>query len=309
MRRWLALPLMLAALPAAANDSTAVLAAGGLVLTRAETIAMEREDLHISPAEIRVRYRFRNTGPAPVETLVAFPLPEIDLSQMAETPITAPGADPDDFVDFRVAVDGRPVVAALEMRAWRDGVEVTETLRRHGLPVSRFHPDLYPRLRAMAPPGRAELTAAGIAAWEGSENVYPLWTMRAAYHWRQAFPPGQPVEVEHRYRPVVGESWFGQYLLADSEEGRKWRADHCVDDRAVALLRAKLALATAMEPYRRMRTVEYVLTTARNWQGPIGRFRLTVDAGSPDAVMATCLPGLEATDYVPDRELSVAIVE
>lgn len=105
--------------------------------------------------------------------------------------------------------------------------------------------------------------------------------MRAAYHWRQAFPPGQPVEVEHRYRPVVGESWFGQYLLADSEEGRKWRADHCVDDRAVALLRAKLALATAMEPYRRMRTVEYVLTTARNWQGPIGRFRLTVDAGSP----------------------------
>ena len=298
--------------PAAANDSTAVLAAGGLVLTRQAAIAMEREDLSVSPREVVVRYRFRNTGPAAIRSVVAFPLPEIDLSQLAETPITAPGADPDDFVDFRVAVDGVAVPARLEMRAWRDGREVTERLRAHGLPVSRFHPELYPRLKAQPPAARDALSAAGIAAWEAHDNVYPLWTMRAAYHWEQEFPPGRAVEVEHRYRPVVGEGWFGEYLLADTEEGRRWRADHCVDAAAIERLRAKLALTTPMDPYRRMRSLEYVLTTARNWQGPIGTFRLRIDPGTAAAVMVTCGGGAaagETRDFVPDRELLVAIVE
>lgn len=309
MRAAAALAVAILAAPAAANDSTAVLAAGGLVLTRTEAIRMESEDLSVAPGEITVRYRFRNTGAADIRTIVAFPLPEIDLSQMAETPITAPGADPDDFVDFRVAVDGRPVPARLEMRAWRDGREVTDLLAGHGLPVSRFHPDLYPRLLALPAAARAALTAAGVAAWEAPGNVYPLWTMRAAYHWEQLFPAGAALAVEHRYRPVVGHGWFGQYLLADSDEGRTWRADHCVDDAALARLRAKMALTTAMDPYRPMRTIAYVLTTAANWQGPIGRFRLTVAADKADAVVVGCMLDVDATDFRPDRELSVAIVE
>ncbi|WP_374446692.1 DUF4424 family protein [Stella sp.] len=295
--------------PAAANDSTAVLAAGGLVLTRSETIRMEGEDLHVRPEGITVRYRFRNTGPADIRTRVAFPLPEIDLAQMAETPIAPGAADPDDFVAFRVAVDGVPVAARLEMRAWRRGREVTDLLAAHGLPVSRFHPDLYPRLRAMPEAGRQALTAAGLAAWEMGENVYPLWTMRAAYHWEQVFPAGRPLAVEHRYRPVVGQGWFGQYLLADTEEGRAWRQDHCVGPGDLARLRAKMALTTAMDPYRPMRSIAYVLTTAANWQGPIGRFRLRVESDRPDSVVLGCMLDIEAADFRPERELAVALVD
>lgn len=316
IRRLAACLLALAAVPAAANDSTAVLGAGGLVLTRAGPIAMESEDLSISPAEIVVRYRFRNLGPAAIRTRVAFPLPEIDLSHLAETPIAAPGAGPDDFVDFRVTVDGAPVAAQLEMRAWRHGREVTEELRRHGLPVSRFHPDLYPRLRVLPQPAREALSAAEIAAWEAHENVYPLWTMRAAYHWEQQFLPDRAVMVEHRYKPVVGDSSFGAYLLADTDEARRWRAEHCVDAAAAARLAERLKRASADHPYRAMRSIRYVLTTARNWHGPIGRFRMTLDAGSADGIMVTCAAGLaggprafEATGFVPDRELAVAIVE
>lgn len=309
MTRWAGLALALLATPAAANDSTAVLAAGGLVLTRSEAIRMEREDLQVTPGEITVRYRFRNTAQTDIRTVVAFPLPEIDLSQMAETPIEPGGADPNDFVDFRVTVDGQPVRTAVEMRAWRDGREVTDLLARHGLPVSRFHPDLYPRLRAMPADGRAALTAAGLVAWEMGENVYPLWTMRAAYHWQQVFPAGRELAVEHRYRPVVGQGWFGQYLLADTDEGRDWRALHCVDAGALARLGDKMALTTAMDPYRPMRTIAYVLTTAANWQGPIGHFRLRVASDRPDSVVVGCLLEVDATDFRPDRELSVAIID
>jgi hypothetical protein len=278
-----------------------VLAAGGLVLTRTEAIRMESEELSVAPGEITVRYRFRNTGAADIRTIVAFPLPEIDLSQMAETPITAPGTDPDDFVDFRVAVDGRPVPARLEMASAMEGGD--GPAGRHGLPVSRFHPDPIRACWRRPPPAqlgrpRHRQGSAG--------SVYPCGRCAIT---GSSVPAGAALAVEHRYRPVVGHGWFGQYLLADSDEGRTWRADHCVDDAALARLRAKMALTTAMDPYRPMRTIAYVLTTAANWQGPIGRFRLTVAADKADAVVVGCMLDVDATDFRPDRELSVAIVE
>jgi len=46
--------------PALANDSAAALATGGLVFVRNDDIEMRSEDLYISTAEIRVRYRFHN---------------------------------------------------------------------------------------------------------------------------------------------------------------------------------------------------------------------------------------------------------
>jgi len=53
------------ALPALANDSTAELAAGGLVLTRTDAIEMRSEDLFISEEAVQVRYVFVNTSGAP----------------------------------------------------------------------------------------------------------------------------------------------------------------------------------------------------------------------------------------------------
>ena len=319
MIRRLALALVLAASPAEANDTTAVLAAGGLVPTRAASVAIESETLYVSPKEVRVRYRFRNAASFPLTTIVAFPLPEIDLSQLAETPITPGGPGADDFVDFRLTVGRKAVRPALEMRAWRHGQEVTGILRGHGVPVSRFHPDFYPRLKAVPPVARAALQAAEIAAWEDHDNVYPLWTMRAAYHWPQVFPGRRSLDVEHRYRPVVGEGAIGHYLLNDSDEAKAWRARFCVDAATLAALRRKVAAAPADSPYRRMRTVGYILRTARNWQGPIGTFRMVLDRERPESILVTCFRGLSAEGptrlastrrhYLPDRDLEFAIID
>jgi hypothetical protein len=75
----LAAALLLAsavAIPArlSANDSEAVLEGGSIVLIRSDAIAMEEEDLYISPSEVRVAYKFRNTTDSTIETRVAFPV-------------------------------------------------------------------------------------------------------------------------------------------------------------------------------------------------------------------------------------------
>ena len=62
---------MAAAIEARANDSSAELSAGGLVLTKNDAIELRAEDLSISPKQVRVNYRFFNTTSAPVQIVVA----------------------------------------------------------------------------------------------------------------------------------------------------------------------------------------------------------------------------------------------
>src|SRR5262245_52411875 len=81
MRKF-ATPLLAACVLAAsgragANDSSATLAAGGLVLTRSNAIEMRAEDLYLSTHLVRVRYRFANVTAAPVTVEVAFPMPDL----------------------------------------------------------------------------------------------------------------------------------------------------------------------------------------------------------------------------------------
>lgn len=59
------------------NDSTAELAAGGLVFTKSDDIEMLSEDLFVSMKEIRVRYHFLNQSDKAVVTQIAFPMPDI----------------------------------------------------------------------------------------------------------------------------------------------------------------------------------------------------------------------------------------
>ena len=79
------------------------------------------------------------------------------------------------------------------------------------------------------------------------------------------------------------------------------------------------ALAAARpEGYTRAFEVPYIVTTARNWAGRIGRFTLTVDKGRADALVSFCRQGVrktgpttfawEARDYVPDSDLRVLLV-
>ena len=85
----------------------------------------ESEDLAITPAAVTVRYVFLNQSASPVTLTVAFPLPDIDLTD-AET-LAFPTNDPANFVGFSTKVDGKPVNFTVNQRAFVNNKEVTAT--------------------------------------------------------------------------------------------------------------------------------------------------------------------------------------
>lgn len=61
-----------------------------------------------------------------------------------------------------------------------------------------------------------------------------------------------------------------------------------------------------------------MLRTANSWAGPIGRFRLILDRGSPVNLLATCAGEMhqvdmntfviEKTAFSPDKDLSILLI-
>lgn len=110
---------------AAANDSAAELAAGGLVLVKTNAVTMQREDLTLSPSEVRVRYEMRNDTGQPVTLRVAFPLPEVPSNSPDGMTVSTgtyngiaikPPTDPN-FLDFHVSANQRALTPDIEIRA------------------------------------------------------------------------------------------------------------------------------------------------------------------------------------------------
>ncbi|HEX8583928.1 MAG TPA: DUF4424 domain-containing protein [Allosphingosinicella sp.] len=313
--------------PAHANDSIAEVSAGGLVLTRTDAIDMVSEDLFISAQQGKVRYVFRNRTAKDVRAVVAFPLPDDDLSLRRDGDVAYP-------TGFTTQVDGKPVTMAVERRAFLGAVDHTPLLTRLGLPLSYATDSeggspLHRALDALPQAAAERLLRLGLVAADGygtgngvERHLVPLWTVKETWHWPQTFPAGRPLAVEHRYVPGTGAS-VGTPLASKqfrrSAEGRRIIAAYCADAGFLAGL-DRLARADGGEygilPDER---VGYVLKTGANWASPIGRFRLVIDKGAPENLVSLCATGLRKisptqfelvrTNWRPDRDLQILIVQ
>jgi hypothetical protein len=345
---WRAIALLLSlaladAHPAAANDSMAEFAAGGLEFVKTDAIALQREDLTLSPAEVRVRYEMRNDSGQPVTARVAFPIPEVPSDGPGGMTTSAGGYNialkpptEANFLDFQVSVDGHELKPDVEIRALLpDGRDVAPALREiGGLPLV-LQPGLFdlPDDKKLTPAMRQKLVALG--AYEKlDDTTYRLpWTTRIAFHWMQTFKPGVTV-VEHSYRPIVGFRFI--VLEKDgriSGSGGQEPVDaFCIDastDHALRALERTRPRKEGVEPgFLNGYTLGYVLKTARNWNGPIGTFhlellggRITLDGRRAGEVRVTSLctdlplartgpQRFEATvhDYMPHQDLRVLYV-
>ena len=317
----------LAASPAQANDSTAELGTGGLILSRTDAIAMQKEDLFISRDEIKVDYVFRNITDADVSTIVAFPMPDI-----SGNPFSLPAIpnDPDrNFLGFTVSVDGKAIAPTLEQRAFAVGVDITADLESHGIP-------LYPNGEA-AISALAELPEAVARDWidrgiivideyddgSGWKKVRsPYWQLRSTFWWRTNFPANKDVAVSHRYKPSVGGSAGLNFFNEGRLEGavfNDYKAKYCIDaDIERAVLRAAKENPDGY-PQLSENRISYVLTTGGNWAtGTIGDFTLTIDKGDKNALVSFCGEGvrkigpttfqMKARDYYPARDIDVLIL-
>lgn len=309
-----------------ANDSAAAIGQGGLTLVQQGDVAMLSEDLYVSAPKIRVKYAFRNEGKAPVTTLVAFPLPEVDLGQAYEGNIGWPSDDQNDPTGFKVKVDGVAVKARLEAKAMVGGKDVTAALKTAGVPVIYPFGDFWDRVKKIKRADIDKLAKAGIVDVDTASNeVRPNWTLKSAYYWEQTFPPGKIVNVEHEYAPVTGGSFWLDGMIKTQAEAEKHEffRDFCLDQSTLDGIARKLTADKARNPQGSAMLsyidIRYILKTGRNWKGPIGTFKLTVDKGGPTNLVSFCADGVkkagpttfvvEKSNWEPDRDLSVLILQ
>lgn len=314
----------LAAMPAAeANDSTAEKAAGGLVLRQARAIDMVSEDLFVSAAQVRVRYVFSNRAPRPVTTIVAFPMPDRDLAYERESDAAYPA-------DFRTLVEGRPVAMGVERKAIARGIDQTALLERLHVPIRpedvHIRGGLEGIIARLPRAERERLARLGLIDAETFSapmgEIIPSWTVRETWYWRQTFPAGRPLRVEHRYTPGVGGTAGVALATADyrnSASGRQEQAEFCTDRAFLAAIDRLTERAERDHGnYPSEQRIRYILTTGGNWRAPIGDFRMVVDKGRPDAIISFCGEGVRQIgptqfevrhrNWRPNRDLAILIV-
>ena len=325
---------MLLSAPALADDSTAALGTGGLVLQKTDKIALVSEDLYLSTSGIRISYRFRNLTAADYTTTIAFPMPEFTGGGSNSTTVV-PDATSDNFVKFKTIVDGGPVSSQLEQRAFltaegEPDTEITDKLKALGIP-------LVPTVEATeAAVGRltdaqrkmladTNIFDPGVSEYNGQPaTLYPLWTLRSKYWRSQTFPKGKDVIVQQSYVPVVGS----QSTLSlgspdmDDDQLKSYRDRFCTDEtfmKAASSLYKKVGNDNLKSFQVFEQYLSYVITSGGNWAGPIGDFKLVEDKGDPKTLVSFCGNGVKKIsptqfevnikNYAPDRDIDVLLLQ
>jgi hypothetical protein len=338
MRHLLAAGLALALSQAAsANDGFGGLSATGLSFDQTGDVQMLAEELYVSADKIKVSYVFRNAGDADITGEVIFPLPPIGLAGLDESDfaIDREKLDRPNFVNFTATVDGRAVPVQTDRIAvveppWDEkrpasaaytspGRDVTAALRKYGVPLSLNTGTVADALNALPKAAKADLAGQEIIYLDG-DTAMPAWSVIERFHWTQTFPAGNDVAIAHSYD---GAFPGGIFVWSEPTEPGSYQQDligkYCIDkgtQKAIkkALMRSEDgAYWTGMAYY-----IDYVLTTANTWAGPIGKFKLTIDKGNPKNVISLCVDGIrktgpttfvvEKTNFTPKNDLSILLI-
>jgi hypothetical protein len=233
----------------------------------------------LSRDEVRVTYHFHNKADHDIATLIAFPLPVMNIGEEGNYDLG--GRDPVNVMDFQVTAEGKQVEPSVEIKATRFGVDVTDILKRYDIPLTMLAPGegagsaLNTRLDDLPQDARQELERYGVIDWNttfGAENK-PLanthWDTHIIFYWFQTFPAGSTIEVTHRYKPVPRRFFLAKDDLATPET----RTLFCMDQDFISA--AQAALKQSSQDILAGTELKYVLTTAGNWLGaPIQKFRL-----------------------------------
>ncbi|WP_119270290.1 DUF4424 family protein [Taklimakanibacter deserti] len=307
-----ALWLAITATAAFANGAIAERKTGGLVFKQSDTVSILREDLSVSLHKITVDYLYKSAAAAAQTVTIAFPMPGIpvndDPGSLRET--LPEGSPPENYMGFKVWVDGKEVKAEPFARALVNDRDVTEKITQAGLPLHMLVDDANALLKKVPKPELDELVALGAVGQGesyGEPAYWPQWDCQVAFEWQQDFRPGE-TKVSISYVPLAGYPAD----IGDSYEKGEWAEAACVDAAVRAALAKRKAKGTA---YYEVATVGYVLTTAKYWKGPIRRFNLSVEKPDAAALAAFCPPEAkkvsptrfewQAKDFTPKADLSV----
>jgi hypothetical protein len=327
-RSVLTVALVLSAAPAFANDSIAELATGGLILSRSDAVAMQSEDLYISPEKVTVDYVFHNNTDKDVDAIVAFPMP--DISGDPEGMVAIPEDQSDNFLGFAVTIDGVAAQPQLEQKAYALGIDIGADLKAQNVSFNPFG-DAAKVALAKLPKAMAEdwenrgiiIEDPGSDGTEANKVYTPWWQLRSTYWWRSTFPANKDVHVSHRYKPSVGGTSSVSFFYDGNFQGSQYaayKARYCMDNNFENAVSKAAKDDPDGYPKFYEKRIAYILTTGGNWaNGSIGKFKLTVDKGNPKALISFCGDNVKkvgptsfemtAQDFYPEHNIDILLLE
>ncbi|AZO67599.1 MULTISPECIES: DUF4424 domain-containing protein [unclassified Mesorhizobium] len=318
--------LALSATPVFANDSIAELGTGGLILSRSDAVAMESEDLYISPEKVTVDYVFRNNTDRDVDAIVAFPMPDIE-GDPNEMP-AIPDGQSDNFLGFEVTIDGVVAKPQLEQKAFALGIDISADLKAHNVPFYPFGDAAKAALAKLPQAVADDWVDRGLIIEDtaddgsGMKTVYvPFWQLRSTYWWRSTFPANKAVRVAHRYKPSVGGTSSVSFFYDGQFQGQyaAYKTRYCMDQTFENAIRKAAKGNPDGTPRYFENRIAYILTTGGNWAtGTIGKFKLTVDKGDPKNLVSFCGENVRkvgptrfemtAQNFYPERDIDILLL-
>jgi hypothetical protein len=295
-----------------ANDTAAVVAAGGIQFKREPRISMEKERLFINEKKVIVDYDFLNESNQDITTEIAFPIPPFDHMGYV-------------ISDFHVWINDDEIKYAREIKATLGGQDYSAELSKLGLDIVSFgHLDLDEnfeksknyQIAHLSPRDASHLIELGLV---DKRQLDPLWRVEETYHWTQTFPARKTTHIRHEYSPVYGRNFVSVEDLdpdtrkdnvaevlarpkgspgSDNDETYLYMAKEvenvCVDRSLARKIRAeeaekieKLYKETLKPEDVGTRPVsvfwvQYILSTANSWKTPIKDFTLIVERSSAE---------------------------
>lgn len=325
---------------ASANDGFGGLSATGLQFDQTGIVQMLSEDLYLSLDRIKIAYVFRHGGDEDLTGEVIFPLPPISLGDIHESDFAIPRdkLDNENIVNFTATVEGKPVKVKTDRIALlitpintenpvpdsydTPGEDITATLAKYKIPLSLDFDKVAGALAKLPQTAKDELTKLGYAGFD-ENGGYPLWSIVERYHWTQTFPHGKDIKISHSYDGAFpgGIFMWKDKPTADDAWQAELTKEYCVDDgTGRAIFKALRVEGEGADKYSvgTAYYIDYVLTTAKTWAGPIGDFKLTIDKGNAKNVISLCIDGIKKTgpttfvvekkDFTPESDISILLI-
>jgi hypothetical protein len=150
--------------------------------------------------------------------------------------------------------------------------------------------------------------------------------LKIKHFWTQEFPAGKSITIEHSYKPIfeTGVAYMMPPEELEDPSNTKEKDDEIrlnfwgqgLMDNFCATRKEALSMQKKGYKYK---SLNYILKTAKTWDGPIKKFKLTLSKGlHPHLFLCTKLKlkknlsgqfVAEAKDYVPDSDLDIAYVD
>lgn len=292
---------------AQANDATAIYGVGGIELTKSDHIQMKKEDLYLSADQVRVSYEFFNSSKTDIETVVAFPLPRLNVAEFMHSDTILDRKNPLNYIQFKLKINDQDQKYSIEEKALVGEKDVTAILKQNGISISPLTTNIEGQLNTLTKEQKSNLIAQGILDKGG---YIPRWHYSLIFHWKQNFPANQITKVFHEYKPIYGLTFYFKSALTQLRE------PYCVDDGTERAL-DRLERNTKNRALE-LKEVHYILQTAKTWKGPIEDFTVTFDKGNANNIISLCVDGIKKinatqfkvrkTNFVPTKDIKFMIV-